>query len=115
MSESKQKTVTAHGEIEYETVECSSCGNDVMKEKAKGFIVYDQDKVKRTHDRLGHYEWEIYDGGYITGWACPYCAEEPLSFPEKKLRDVLENGGAKMTFVFFMIFLFLGLILGMMI
>lgn len=31
---SKRKATTAHGEIEYETIPCENCDNDVLKEEA---------------------------------------------------------------------------------
>lgn len=39
MTESNQETVTAHGTIQYETVKCSSCGNQVPVAEAERFIL----------------------------------------------------------------------------
>ena len=82
----KTRTTTAatvHGEVEYETVDCSSCQTEVRKDNAFGFVIYDTDCAKRDfHDGLHHHEWKIHDRGYATGYACEYCYENgPIEYP----------------------------------
>lgn len=58
----KTKTITettTHGEVEYEVVECDSCGNDVMTDEALDFQIGDRE-----------------------GKACSHCVEVgPIDFP----------------------------------
>lgn len=90
---------TAHGEIEYETVECDSCGTELLKDEAFGFIVFDQDKLKKSRSWNHFHEWNVYDGGYKTGWACPYCYDAaPVDFP--RIRSASERLNALYESVF---------------
>lgn len=60
---------TAHGRIEYETVKCDSCGNEVLPDDTVDFKI-----------------------GSREGVACEHCHEEgPLSFPdiESTTADIL--------------------------
>ncbi|SIR99934.1 hypothetical protein SAMN05421858_5080 [Haladaptatus litoreus] len=72
----KQKTTTVHGDVEYETVECSSCGNEVAKSQACYFVIGEKTNHLRSRNRVN------FKNGYITGWACQYCADGPVGFPE---------------------------------
>jgi len=77
-----QKAVTAHGEVEYDVVECASCGNDVAKEEAERFVmVHDLKKKTDWHD---HTEYEMYH--HTEGWACQYCRDDPSGFPTPTLK-----------------------------
>jgi len=50
---------TVHGSVEYETVECASCGNETVVDDAKDFQIGDRE-----------------------GKACEHCYKEgPISFP----------------------------------
>jgi len=65
MSKSKTKTATtAHGTVEYETVECDSCGNEVAKSDAYRFLLFKQGRDP---------SFVKDDDKQAAGWACPYC------------------------------------------
>lgn len=75
----KRKATTVHGEVEYEVVECSSCGNEVAKEDAKRFVIGDQ--TKKT-DWGGLSTTEYHFNNEQEGWACEYCRNDQLvDFP----------------------------------
>lgn len=63
---------TIHGSVEYETVECSSCGQEIAKEDALVFAI-------------GRGKKERYGGVKIKakkqGYACDHCADNPIAFP----------------------------------
>lgn len=75
---SKQTTPTVHGDVEYETVECDSCGNELAKESADRLIVGDVDRIRTSDYRPD----EIRFNSYTLGWVCPYCNSDPASFPD---------------------------------
>jgi hypothetical protein len=76
----KTKTVTtAEGEFEYETVECSSCGNDVAKKGATKVVMIHDLEDKRSG--YGYTEFKAKE--YSEGWACEYCTDEPIGFPAR--------------------------------
>jgi len=76
-----QTAETVHGSVEYETVECASCGNETVKDDAKDFQIGDRE-----------------------GKACEHCYKEgPISFPEKAREWVLPDDGEE-TFPFFLVF-----------
>jgi len=57
-----QTVHTQFGEVEVETVECDSCGNEIAKDDAKKFTI-----------------------GEREGYACSHCVDEgPISFPPDK-------------------------------
>jgi len=70
---------TVHGSIEYQTIECDSCGNETVVDDAKDFQIGDRE-----------------------GKACEHCYQNgPISFPEKvknKARDRITQGDGDMTF-----------------
>lgn len=85
MTTKTRTTTTIHGEVKYETVECSSCQSEVRKDDAFGFVIYDTDRVKTDREWHDHYEWKVYDGGYTTGYACEYCrGNGPIEYPTAK-------------------------------
>ena len=56
---STKTTPTPYGEIEFETVECDSCGDELLEKNAKEFTIGDRE-----------------------GLACEYCTENgPIDFP----------------------------------
>jgi hypothetical protein len=74
MSERKQ-AYTAHGEVEYETVECDSCGEDVVKEEAMRFGIAQSVRENYRADE------EKLTGVEKVGWVCPWCQEDPIKYP----------------------------------
>jgi len=69
----------AHGEVTYETVECTSCGNEVLDTEAKHVFVGDYD---RTSTRSYRYYDRVHLKNYSHGRLCPHCVEEsPARFP----------------------------------
>jgi len=78
----KEKAATAHGEVEYETVTCASCENEVPKQKAKKFVIGDvTDHTDWVHRGVIEYEFSRTD--VQTGWACEFCREKSIiAFPK---------------------------------
>ncbi len=70
MVESRTAT-TVHGEVEYDVVECDSCGDEVVVDEALDFKIGDRE-----------------------GKACAYCYEEgPISFPDPSILPVFKGFG----------------------
>lgn len=100
MNMPRQKAQTAHGEVEYETVTCDSCESEVMKSEAFRFVTFAQDEIRKEMSWHDHHEWEVYDGGYRAGWACPYCHDAgPADFPR------IRSGSEKFNALYKAIFL----------
>lgn len=84
----KHSVATAHGEIEYETVTCASCGTEVLPEDAKRLVV---------GDVLEHHEWHASGKEKFTfdldtlavGWACSYCRERSSKSQDGSVRNLL--------------------------
>lgn len=75
MSDTEREVVpTAHGEVEYEVVECYSCGARVAKEDAERFAIGGFDG-----ETFNSYKFD--SDRSTLGWACGYCVEDPISFP----------------------------------
>jgi hypothetical protein len=68
-----EKVVTEHGEVEYKTKECTSCGNKVVEEEAYVAIIGDV-KNRRYRSGQGEYEFTL-NSDYYKAPLCPYCAE----------------------------------------
>lgn len=67
---------TPHGDIKYEVVECSSCGEEVRKKHATEFTLGDRD-----------------------GWACDWCTENgPIEFRHRGAKT--EGTGLAFTLFF---------------
>lgn len=81
-SEQVQTVATAHGEVEYETVECTSCGNQVAKKDALVFVIGDLESSERYRGLEKHrFTFETDRVSY--GWACEYCRETgPARYPD---------------------------------
>lgn len=76
MSETKTRTsTTALGEVQYETVECNSCEQEVMKKEASRFYAGTVRKEKAWRHR-GVKEVEFDNRSYHSGWLCPYCLDD---------------------------------------
>lgn len=83
MSQTESIT-TEHGRIEYETVDCDSCGAEVAKKDADRFVVIHDLKSKYSYTRYN--EYKVRDGS--DGWICPYCADSgPIDTPDKDPRS----------------------------
>lgn len=98
----KQKAITAHGEVEYETVHCVSCDIEVAKENATRLVMGD---VVEYHDwgTLGKEEYNFKKGTIAKGWVCPYCKDSgPASVPSRPTSQRILRlfGGDPMLLVF---------------
>ena len=70
---STETAVTEHGEVSYETVECTTCDNTVAKEDANDVIVGDiQSKTSYSHN--SYTKFKISDG-YKRGYLCSICSD----------------------------------------
>ena len=78
-SEQKHRVPTAHGEVEYETVECDSCGEQVAREAATSIVVGDV-KEKAPLNGLDYSRYKFH-GTPAEGWVCEYCQDDPAGFP----------------------------------
>ena len=85
---------TAYGDVEVETVECSSCGDKLPESDAKRFYT---GKVKKTRDWSHEYEVNFYPTQYRRGWVCPYCEDDPVAFPRGKLFRLISSTKALVT------------------
>jgi len=86
-----ETAMTQHGEVEYEVVECASCGNDVSKEDAQDFLIGDITSTGGYHSS-NKYTVEC----ATTGYACPVCADSdsdvgPIGFPTGRTNSVLRS------------------------
>jgi len=90
MSE-KIEEQTAYGTVEYEVVECDSCGNTVSKEGAKRFVIGDY-AGKQSWIHCGD---ELEFNNYRMGWCCEFCESEPAGFPRKKTSKQLTRTAKK--------------------
>lgn len=78
-------TPTHLGDVDYEVVECASCGSDVLKREATRYAAGDL-KEKTVWRGLDKVKIEFDTRGYIDGWLCPYCMDEgPISLPKPSL------------------------------
>jgi len=72
---------TAYGDVEVETVECSSCGEKIAKDDAKDFTI-----------------------GSRSGYACSYCEKNgPISFPERVKQSVLSTLDNRVGYMVFIL------------
>jgi len=80
----RRSAETAFGEVEYDTVTCTSCENEVAKTDAKRFVVGDVVEY-RDWSSLGKIEYNFDPDTLRKGWACPYCASDPVKYPVNKM------------------------------
>lgn len=81
-----KETLTAHGEVSYETVTCASCGTEHPKEACERFVIGSLYKPERDiygiFDKYGYNEIH-FRNGFRMGWACPNCKDtDPIAFPQ---------------------------------
>lgn len=73
---------TAQGEVSYETVICSSCGDEVAKEGATRLIIGEiVDEDRWVHRGAIEYEFELHN--HDKGWLCDFCHENPAAYPHR--------------------------------
>jgi hypothetical protein len=71
----QRTATTAYGEVEYETVQCESCENEVAKEDALALAVGDIYKKRVwSHSNERKYYFND-DSDFYEGWLCPYCGD----------------------------------------
>jgi len=72
MSSQTMQAVTEHGSVEYEVVECDSCGMDTAKESAQRFYI---GEVKETdsYNSLNKTVVKFKKNTVNKGWACQHC------------------------------------------
>jgi hypothetical protein len=93
---------TVHGEVEYKTVECASCGNTVPKQQAKRFVIGTTKNIEHW-GMIGKRDYSFETADYQEGWACEYCRNDGvINFPLKSIRDptVLKLAGTVAAFAF---------------
>lgn len=77
-----RKVHTGEGEVEYETVICTSCGDEVAKQNCTNVIV--GDITDERHWSFGKHKYTFRDDRPAEGWLCEYCHEEPAAYPQNK-------------------------------
>jgi hypothetical protein len=71
---STQKAITQHGEVEYETVKCDSCGNEVVEGEELSYVIGEiRSSSYWSHKKS--YEINFHEEGLNRGNLCPHCAE----------------------------------------
>jgi hypothetical protein len=71
---STQKAITQHGEVEYETVKCDSCGNEVVEGEELSYVI-GEIRSSSYWSHKNEYEINFNEAGFDTGNLCPHCAE----------------------------------------
>ena len=108
---SKQTAYTHHGEVEYETVTCASCENEVAKDAAIEYVVGDR-IGRKDWSTLGKLEYEFRSERVAEGYICNYCADiGPMSTPKMSMKTKIRSIGAHIPIDNF-IFLWLVLLAG---
>lgn len=103
------KAETIHGEVEYDTVTCCSCDNEVLPENTKEVIVIQDEGTKRKTDRLNYTRYELYDDKHEIRNICSYCTDQgPLTVPdwlvtEEKIAILLFGWATLATFALFLL------------
>lgn len=97
---------TVHGEIEYETVTCDSCGNEILQSDAKRFVIGDHVRTKSWSGSGDELEFR----NYTMGWACEICQNNgPVEFPESLFgsvdKDALGILLLKLSLALFMLYI----------
>ena len=76
MTTDTQRTPTAHGEIEYETVECAFCQQMIVAENAVSVVLGGEvENVYHTLDEI-----DLCGTDIEASVLCPYCAESIFGF-----------------------------------
>lgn len=100
----KETAPTVHGDVDYATVECASCGRTVAKQNAQRFYIGDVNKKFHwSHDNT--LEVEFYDKSVESGWACDYCKQDPIEYPRGKAIDYFTSAKAivSLTLIFLLL------------
>lgn len=101
---------TVYGDVEYETVECDSCNNEVMKEEAFRFLLFGEETLRHKVDKYDRLIYTFEEDSLTKGWACKHCHENgPISFPEDYINQVIKD---KVTGVLCFMTLVIGFITG---
>jgi len=103
MSE-RETAVTIHGEVEYATVECSSCGETVAAEHATSVIVGDVTNIESWGHQPDQYE---FGNGKERGKICEYCRDDPAAYPSGRVFDALSSARALATAALFILGVYL--------
>jgi len=74
------KTVdTVHGTVDYETVKCSSCDNEVHTDMAADYLV---GKLEGQRSGWGGQQYEFDQATLQRGYLCPHCVDAgPINTP----------------------------------
>ena len=103
MSE-RETAVTVHGEVEYETVECVSCGESVAAEHTTSVIVGDVSHIKHWSHTADEYQ---FGNGMDRGKLCEYCRDDPAAYPSGRYFDLVASTRAVLTAALFVLGVYL--------
>lgn len=86
----KRSVQTTEGEVEYDTVVCSSCGDEMTKQgTARVVIGQIKEEGYWRHKDSTNMEFE---GRPHKGWLCDVCHETPTAYPHKDDGGGSDNG-----------------------
>lgn len=75
MNEKQKRVAKTHlGEVEYDTVECSSCEQEMLEEDAKRVVVGELQNQK-TLSYKSTVKCEFSQSGFLIGWLCEHCCD----------------------------------------
>jgi hypothetical protein len=102
---SKTETIqTAKGDVEVEVAECSSCGDEYMKEDLKQYYT---GEVKREEKYSDWIAVRFKKGSISKGYICKYCNDSPIGTPKYSLKRSLGIFLASGPFEVLLIILFI--------
>jgi hypothetical protein len=91
----ERTTDTIAGEVSFETVICSSCGDEIAKENAAFVVIADSaPSTTQSFSNLGKYTYRFRGSEPDEGWLCKFCHEEPAAYPHKN--DAKSTGQQEM-------------------
>lgn len=105
-----EKAITVYGEVDYETVECSSCETEVLKEEAQRFVVGDVRRHKSLDNR-GIETYAFKKGTVRDGWACEFCVDDPAGFPGADILPELSKQEWMEMFALVWALIFMGILM----
>jgi hypothetical protein len=88
----KETALTEHGEVEYTTVTCDSCNEDVVKTSALRFAI--------GNPKWDGLDYTFYETESSIGWVCPHCRDEPIGYPSESESESTSASDAEALFWF---------------
>lgn len=78
-SDTRTRTAqTVHGDVAYETADCSSCGLEYRKDDLGAFVIAD-----RIGGKYHNIDQVTLNGNFATGYVCETCRADPAGYPTR--------------------------------